>query len=158
EGQPKIDAGALEALLEREILNNWSGTLVERKQVQAVLGELALGAANPAADQPKLGKLLGADYLILVRALDKKTTAVLDAFPSAAVLHESEFGEGQNEVALAKRIAIGAIETDKLDENRIYVSIGSLISEDQFRRNEHFDEAVHEHLRKGLANRPGLVA
>jgi len=160
EGQPKVDAETLQVLLERELLDNWSGTLLERKAVQAILREMELNKANAAADQLQLGKVLNVDYLLLVRALDKSTALVVDKFPSGAVLQEASFSDEQDVAALAKRITLGAlraIDKDALDENSLYVSIGSLYYEDPFRRYEVLDPSVHDLLRKRLAGRQGFV-
>ena len=161
ESNSAIDADILQALVEKELFENWQGVLLERTQIKTILDELKLSKQNPGGRRPlQMGKLLNVDYLLYARANDKVIRVSIDKFPAGAVLNEARFEASLGAEALARQSAITAIrsiEQDTLDASTIYVSIGSMIYADPFRRYEKFDETIHDMLREHLSKQPGVV-
>jgi len=156
------DPKVLQALLEAEAFHAWSGQLVERKQLDRVLREQQLGAALDPNDRLQLGRLLGADYLLIVRHHDGQVHCLVNRFPDATVISEFQLPPAAPD-RLAKQIAVRAFRKMNVDargddQSRLYVSIGSFLYDDPFERYTTFSDELHELLRKQIAMNPHLVA
>ena len=106
-GDETDDARALQALLEAEAFRVWSGDLVERQQLDAALREQQLAGALDPDDRLQLGRLLGADYLLIVRCDAKQAHCLVNRFPDATAIAEFELSPTSPD-SLAKRIAVRA--------------------------------------------------
>ncbi|MHC4176978.1 MAG: hypothetical protein ACYSWU_05705 [Planctomycetota bacterium] len=159
--EASVDADKLQALLEAEFFRSWKGTMVERSQIDALLDELRLNRAGLAAqDRIRLGRMLKADFFLLVRIAPASVAAVVNRFPDATVLSDVEYEDYLNEASLAKRIAVHAIKAinqDARDKSKWYVSIGSFLYDDPFNQYESHNDTLHQLLRKRLAKHANVV-
>ena len=156
------DPQTLQALLEAEAFHAWSGDLVERKQLDRVLREQQLGAALDPNDRLQLGRLLGADYLLIARRDAGQVHCLVNRFPDATVITEFRVPPASPD-GLAKRLAVRAfraINTDARgnDGDKLYVSLGSFLYDDPFERYTTFSDELHERLRQQIASHSRLMA
>ena len=160
-GDKTDDPMMLQALLEAEAFRAWTGQLVERKQLDRVLREQQFGAALDPNDRLQLGRVLGADYLLIVRRDAGQVCCLVNRFPDATVITEFRVLPASPD-GLAKRIAVRAFRAINTDargngEDKLYVSIGSFLYDDPFERYATFSDELHERLRKQIATDPRLV-
>jgi curli biogenesis system outer membrane secretion channel CsgG len=98
EGGHEIPLNQIEDIFSSSLFNTHRFSLIERKRIQSVIAEQNVGSSdriNPAS-AVKVGKLLGADYLIIV--------AVNEWTPKKSGYGAGPFGEAKAEVAISFRV------------------------------------------------------
>jgi hypothetical protein len=98
EGGHEVPLDQIEDLFSTSLFHTKRFTLIERKRIQSAVAEQNLGSSdriNPEA-AVKVGKLLGADYLIIV--------AVNEWTPRKSGYGAGPFGEAKAEVAISFRV------------------------------------------------------
>ena len=156
-----LDVDRVQTLIEVECFEQWQGELLERKEIDSLLGEMEMSTAitGPSATV-SLGKLLHVDYFVLVTVEKDKVSCVVNTFPEATVVTESVYQNQLTEESLAKQIVIyslKAINEYELDKSKAYISIGSFLYEDPFRQYLNISDDIHNALRKKLSQQPAIV-
>jgi hypothetical protein len=143
----------VQALLEAEAFRNWHGELLERAQLDLVLGEQRLSALLSDANAIKLGQLVQADYFLVVSLEAERVRCRVNHFPSTTVVVEFDLAPSAED-RLAKRIALRAFRAmaeRSREPNRLAVAIGSFLVDDPFSQFTNLDSTLHTALRDRLS-------
>jgi hypothetical protein len=98
DGHAEVPLQQIEEIFTTSLFNTNRFTLIERKRIQAAIAEQDVGSTDRinAASAVKVGKLLGADYLIIV--------AVNEWTPKKSGFGVAGIGQSTAEVALSLRV------------------------------------------------------
>ena len=152
---PKIDDAILRTLIEAEFSQYWNGELLDRENINLLIDEYGLSdfSDTVGSNKIKIGQMLKAEYLLVLRIKDKSILSSLTTWPEMEVIKETQLDSEQDLESVAHKISrqsIIDIKAHKRDPSSISVTIGNFIAQDANRMFLEVNDLVHKGLREKL--------